>query len=330
MSPDRLPHRHIGTLRVSALGLGCMGMTLAYGRGDRRRSLTTLHHALDRGVNLLDTADMYGRGRNERLLSEVLAHRRAEVVIATKVGIITQRVTGLPRGVDGSPAYIRNATDASLRRLGVAEIDLLYLHRVDPTVPIEDAIGAMADLVGVGKVREIGLSEASGSTLRRAAVVHPIAALQSEWSIFSRDIESGAVPAARDVGTALVAYSPLGRGMLTGSARRRLRLLDFRRSLPRWNKANRAHNLTVVDTITTHATQLGMTTAQLALAWLLAQGDDVIPIPGTTHPETLDENLAAIDATLPADVLEKLARLHANGYRYKDMNDVRGESPTHP
>ncbi|OPX10722.1 aldo/keto reductase, partial [Gordonia sp. i37] len=210
--------RRIGSLEVSGIGLGCMGMSFAYGPADQDEALATLHHALDTGITLLDTADMYGGGANEKLLSTVLADRRDEIVLATKFGILTDPDTGLPSGVDGSPDYVRRCVDASLQRLGVDVIDLYYLHRVDPTRPIEETVGAMADLVAAGKVRELGLSEAGADTLRRASAVHPIAALQSEWSLFSRDIETADVPAARELGVTVVPYSPLGRGMLTGSA----------------------------------------------------------------------------------------------------------------
>lgn len=319
--------RRIGSLEVSGIGLGCMGMSFAYGPADQDEALATLHHALDTGITLLDTADMYGGGANEKLLSTVLADRRDEIVLATKFGILTDPDTGLPSGVDGAPDYVRRCVDASLQRLGVDVIDLYYLHRVDPTRPIEETVGAMADLVAAGKVRELGLSEAGADTLRRASAVHPIAALQSEWSLFSRDIETSDVPAARELGVTVVPYSPLGRGMLTGSAAAAAPGAgDFRATLPRWQAENLDHNLALVDEIGSVAGEVDATAGQVALAWLLAQGDDVVPIPGTKRRTYLDENVGALSVTLTAEQLERLSGLRPAGERYPDMSWVAGAS----
>ncbi len=319
--------RRIGSLEVSGIGLGCMGMSFAYGPADQDEALATLHHALDTGITLLDTADMYGGGANEKLLSTVLADRRDEIVLATKFGILTDPDTGLPSGVDGSPDYVRRCVDASLQRLGVDVIDLYYLHRVDPTRPIEETVGAMADLVAAGKVRELGLSEAGADTLRRASAVHPIAALQSEWSLFSRDIETSDVPAARELGVTVVPYSPLGRGMLTGSAAAAAPGAgDFRATLPRWQADNLDHNLALVDEIRSVAGEVDATAGQVALAWLLAQGDDVVPIPGTKRRTYLDENIGALSVTLTAEQLERPSALRPAGERYPDMSWVAGAS----
>jgi len=305
-----------------------MGMSFAYGAPDRDESLATLHQAIDSGVTLLDTADMYGTGHNEELLAEVLRTRRDEVQVATKFGIRTDPDTGMPIGQDGSPAYAAAAVNASLRRLGVDTIDLYYLHRVDPRVPIEETVGVMATMVGEGKVRQIGLSEASADTLRRAHAVHPISAVQSEWSICSRDIEESVVPAARELGVGLVPYSPLGRGLLTGSAAAAHDLADddFRRTLPRWQAENLAANLALVGQIRAVAEEAGAAPAQVALAWLLAQGPDVVPIPGTKRRRYLAENLGALAVTLTPDQLGRLGRLRAAGERYPDMAWVRGDS----
>ncbi|UYM07489.1 aldo/keto reductase [Solicola gregarius] len=272
MPSDTFPTRRIGELEVSALGLGCMGMSFAYGATDRAESLATINRALDAGVRFLDTAEMYGNGHNEELLREVLATRRDDAVVATKFGIRTDPETSMPAGNDGSPENARRAVDGSLSRLGIDTIDLYYLHRVDPDVPIEETVGAMGELVAAGKVRALGLSEASAETLRRASAVHPIAALQSEWSVFSRDIERDVLPTARGLGIALVPYSPLGRGLLTGAAAAYANLADddFRRTLPRWQAENLDANLALVRRIREIATDLGATASQVALAWLLA------------------------------------------------------------
>uniref|UniRef100_UPI003D930A12 aldo/keto reductase n=1 Tax=Gordonia sp. B7-2 TaxID=3420932 RepID=UPI003D930A12 len=317
--------RRIGDLDVAPLGLGCMGMSFAYGPADESEALATLNLAIDRGVNLLDTADMYGGGANERLLAKVLADRRDEVVLATKFGIKPNPDTGYPAGVDGSPGYVRQAVEASLRRLGVDVIDLYYLHRVDPTRPIEETVEEMSKLVAEGKVRNLGLSEANADSLRRAAAVHPIAALQSEWSIFSRDIEVSDVPAAREVGATIVPYSPLGRGMLTGAAKV-AEGADFRKTLPRWQGANLDANLALVEQIRGIADELEATPGQVALAWVLARGDDVVPIPGTKRRTYLEENLGAVDVQLSAEQLDQLSRLEPAGDRTPDMEWVAGRS----
>lgn len=328
MSSETFPSRHIGDLEVSALGLGLMGMSFAYGSTDRAESLATINRALDAGVRLLDTAEMYGNGHNEELLAEVLADRRDDVVVATKFGIKTDPETSMPVGNDGSPANVRRAIEGSLSRLGIDTIDLYYLHRVDPEVPIEETVGAMADLVTAGKVRALGLSEASAETLRRASAVHPIAALQSEWSVFSRDIEAEVVSTARELGIALVPYSPLGRGLLTGavSAYENLADDDFRRTLPRWQAENLEANLALVQRIREIAAELGATASQVALAWLLAQGDDVVPIPGTKRRTYLEENLGAVRIDLPADTVAELSAMEPAGDRYPEMSWVSGQS----
>jgi aryl-alcohol dehydrogenase-like predicted oxidoreductase len=328
MTATTFPRRRVADLDVSVLGLGCMGMSLAYGPADQDESLATIHAALDAGVNFLDTADMYGNGHNEQLLAQVLAVRRDDVVVATKFGILTNPETSMPAGTNGSPDYARRAVDASLRRLGVDVIDLYYLHRVDPQTPIEETVTAMAQMVTAGKVRHLGLSEASAATLRRAAAVHPIAAVQSEWSIFSRDIETEVVPAARELGVALVPYSPLGRGLLTGSPSSSSDLADddFRRTLPRWHAEHLQANLMLVQRIRTIADDADATPAQVALAWLLAQGEDVVPIPGTKRRNHLKNNLGAVDVRLPAGALDQLSAMKPSGDRDPQMDWVRGES----
>jgi aryl-alcohol dehydrogenase-like predicted oxidoreductase len=310
--------------QVSALGLGCMGMSVAYGSPDRTEALATLHAALDAGVTLLDTADIYGDGHNERLVGEALAGRREEVVLATKVGIVVDPGTLLPAGVNGHPDYVRTAIDRSLARLGVEHIDLYYLHRPDPTVPIEETIGAMAELATAGKVRHLGLSEASADTIRRAHAVAPIAAVQTEWSLFSRDIERAVVPTCRQLGIGLVPYSPLGRGLLTGASTGSTTLADddFRRTLPRWQPGNLTTNIGLVDQIRAVAARHHATPAQIALAWLLAQGPDVVPIPGTKRRTYLTENLGALQLTLTQADLYRLDALRVAGERYPDMNWV--------
>jgi aryl-alcohol dehydrogenase-like predicted oxidoreductase len=321
-----LPTRALGPLSVSALGLGCMGMSFAYGSADPGEATATLHRAIDLGVTFLDTADMYGGGANEELLATVLADRRDEVTLATKFGILTGE-DGYPSGVDGSPAHARRACDASLTRLGVDHIDLYYLHRPDPEVPIEDTVGAMAELVAAGKVRHIGLSESSADTIRRAAAVHPIAAVQSEWSVFSRDIERAVLPACRELGIGLVPYSPLGRGLLTGTLPTEFADDDFRRTLPRFQRENLERNLATVEAVRGIAAARGGTPGQVALAWLLAQGDDVVPIPGTKRIRYLEENVGALDVALtPAD-LARLDALEPAGDRYPDMAWVERDTP---
>ena len=312
-----IPTRRLGSLSVSAVGLGCMGMATVYGRPDPREARATIDRALELGVSLFDTADMYGNGASERFVGEALRGRRDAVVLASKVGIVTWPVAGMPRGVNGRPDHIRRGIDGSLRRLGTDHLDLYYLHRVDPRVPIEDSIGAMSQLVAAGKVRELGVSEVTAEQLRRAHAVHPIAAVQSEWSLFSRDLEAEVVPAARELGVGIVAYSPLGRGMLSGSAASTtdLPLIDYRRFLPRWRKENLSANLRAVEVVASVAREHDVTPAQVALAWVLARGDDVVPIPGTKRPRFLEQNVAAVEVGLDAGDLAKLDDLVAVGAR---------------
>jgi aryl-alcohol dehydrogenase-like predicted oxidoreductase len=322
--------RTLASLTVSPLGLGCMGMSFAYGRADRAESLATLHRALDLGVTFLDTADVYGRGHNEELLAEVLADRRDEVVLATKFGIVTGD-NGFPNGVDGRPEYVRAACEASLRRLRVDRIDLYYLHRPDPAVPIEETVGAMAELVRDGLVAQLGLSEPSAATVRRAAAVHPIAAVQSEWSVFSRDIEDAVVPACRELGIGLVPYSPLGRGLLTGTFAAEFAQNppadDFRGTLPRFQGENLRQNLDAVATVQEIATSHDATPGQVALAWLLGRGQDVVPIPGTKRVRYLEENLGALHVELTDDDLERLDGLEVAGARHADPNWINRDTP---
>ncbi|MGX7675211.1 aldo/keto reductase [Plantactinospora sp. DSM 117369] len=324
--------RRIGAIgpEVSAIGLGCMGMSMAYGAADDEESTRTLHRALDLGVNHLDTADMYGRGHNEELLGPVVRKRRDEVFLATKFG---NRFTGegsttaSPGAyVDSSGEWAREACDASLARLGVETIDLYYLHRRNPATPIEETVGAMADLVVDGKVRFIGLSEVSPATLRAAHAVHPVAAVQMEYSLFSRDVEREMLATCRDLGVALVAYSPVGRGLLTGtiSSREQLDAEDFRNRVPRFAEENLGANLELVDRVRAVAAEIGCTPAQAALAWLLAQGDDILPIPGTKRVRYLEENAAAVDLRLTGDQVARLSTAVpvgvAAGERYPEQS----------
>jgi aryl-alcohol dehydrogenase-like predicted oxidoreductase len=309
------PRRALGRqgLEVSAIGLGCMGMSDFYGPSDEKRSLEVLNHALDIGVNFLDTADMYGiNGANERLLSKVLQQRRDEVVLATKFGNV-RAPDGAFLGIDGSPEYVRKACDASLGRLGVDHIDLYYQHRVDPAVPIEETVGAMAELVQAGKVRHLGLSEASGATVRRAASVHPIAALQSEYSLWSREVEDDALPVCEELGIGFVAYSPLGRGFLTGAIDTpdKLDSTDWRRRNPRFQEENLPVNLALVDAVKEIAQELDCTPAQLALAWLLHRGPHIVPIPGTRRIARLEENAAVVGIRLSEAVQRRIAEILA-------------------
>lgn len=317
-----LPTRRLGPLEVSAQGLGCMGMSDFYGRTDETESIATIHRALELGVTLLDTADTYGRGANEELVGRAIAGRRDEVVLATKFGIVR---TDDPtyRGVNGKPDYVRSSCDASLRRLGVDHIDLYYQHRVDPDVPIEETVGAMAELVTAGKVRQLGLSEAGAETVRRAVAVHPIAALQSEWSLWSRDIETEIVPTCRELGVAVVAYSPLGRGFLTGrfTSGSDFDSDDFRRvDQPRFADGNLERNLAIVARLREVASRRGLTPGQLALAWVQHRGDDVVPIPGTKRRKYLEENVAAATIELTdEDIAEVESAVSADevaGTRY--------------
>ncbi|HWU21876.1 MAG TPA: aldo/keto reductase [Nocardioides sp.] len=334
MTTTTIPHRTLGTaapLTVSALGLGCMGMSEFYGTSDEQGGIDTIRHALDRGVTFLDTADMYGPFTNEILVGRAIAGRRDEVQLATKFG--NERLPdGTRVGINGSPEYVRAACDASLQRLGVDHIDLYYQHRVDKSVPIEDTVGAMKELVEAGKVRFLGLSEASPETIRRAHAVHPITALQSEYSLFSRDLEDEILPTITELGIGLVPYSPLGRGMLTGKQEwTTLEQGDGRASayFPRFQGDNLARNLELVDRIRALADEKGCTPGQLALAWVLAQGGEdlgVAPIPGTRRVRYLEENVGALDVTLTAEDLAALERAVPRdavaGDRYGDMSHI--------
>ena len=302
-----IPRRQLGAqgLQVSAIGLGCMGMSDFYGPADDQVSLKVLNRAIDIGVNFLDTADMYGMGSNERLLAQVLKTRRSEVVLATKFGHV-RGPDGAVLRIDGSPEYVKSACEASLQRLGVDHIDLYYQHRVDRKVPIEETVGAMAELVKAGKVRHLGLSEAAAATVRRAAKVHPIAALQSEYSLWSRDVEQEVLPVCEELGIGLVAYSPLGRGFLTGDIKsvNELDPGDYRRQNPRFQADNLPANLALVEALKEIAKARGCTAAQLALAWLLHRSPHVVPIPGTRSIARLEENAAAAAIAL-TDVEER-------------------------
>ncbi|MFG2402008.1 aldo/keto reductase [Streptomyces lydicus] len=303
MTTTNIPTRKLGELEVSAQGLGCMGMSHGYGESDDKQSIATLNRALDLGVSLLDTSDFYGAGHNEELIGRAIAGRRDEVVLATKFGFAN--VLGQPTTIRGDAAYVRQACDASLRRLGVDHIDLYYQHRVDPEVPIEETVGAMAELVEAGKVRHLGLSEASAATLRRAHAVHPIAALQSEWSLWTRDLEQEIVPVCRELGIGLVPFSPLGRGFLTGryTSVEGLPESDVRRTQPRFADGNLEQNLVIVEKLNELAADKGVSAGQLALAWVQHRGDDVVPIPGTRRQKYLEENLGALTVELSADEL---------------------------
>ena len=304
--------RKLRDLEVSALGLGCMGMSAFYGAADEDEAVATIRRALELGCTFFDTAEMYGPYTNEELLGRALAGRRDEVVIASKFGIRFAPTADNPtnRVLDGSPANVRRSIEGTLQRLGTDHVDLYYLHRVDAATPIEDTVGAMATLVEEGKVRHLGLSEASAETVRRAAAVHPITALQTEWSLWTRDIEEHILPAARELGIGVVPYSPLGRGFLSGrfTSPDELDENDFRRHGPRFTGENLERNLALVEKVREIAAEKGCTPGQLALAWVLAQGDDVVPIPGTKRRTYLEENLAAVDVQLTA---EDLARIDA-------------------
>ena len=300
----------LGDLTVSCLGLGCMGMSQSHGvRADDSESVATLHAAIDAGCTFIDTADVYGDGENEELVGRALAGRRDQVVLATKFGFKRPAsASAVPTVVDGSPAYAAEALDASLRRLGVDHIDLWYLHRRDPQVPIEETVGAMAAAVEAGKVRYLGLSEVNGDTVRAAHAVHPISAVQSEWSLWTRDPETVVLPTLRELGIGFVPFSPLGRGFLTGQIKSEADFPedDMRRGLPRFQGENFQRNLDLVEQVKTLAAAKGVTPGQLALAWLLAQGNDVAPIPGTKRRKYLAENLGAVDVTLTASELADL------------------------
>jgi len=308
---------------VSAIGLGCMGMSDFYGPAEEARSIEVIHRALDLGVDFFDTADMYGVGRNELLVGRALRDRRDRAVIATKFGNV-RAPDGTFLRIDGSPAYVRQACEASLRRLGVDVIDLYYQHRVDPQVPIEETVGAMADLVREGKVRYLGLSEAAPDTIRRAHAVHPISALQTEYSLWSREAEDELLPLCRELGITYVAYAPLGRGFLTGAIRRIDDLApdDWRRSNPRFQGENFRRNLALVDAVQEMARAKGCTPAQLAIAWVLARHDHIVPIPGTRRIDRLEENVGALDVTLTQEDLDRLDAIApvgvAAGTRYPE------------
>jgi aryl-alcohol dehydrogenase-like predicted oxidoreductase len=326
-----VPRRTLGGLEVSALGLGCMGMSQMYGTADRTESIATVHRALDLGVTFLDTSDVYGAGHNEELVGEAIAGRRDEVQLATKFSLSDNDRGGMD--IDGRPENVRARVEDSLRRLRVDVIDLYYQHRVDPRVPIEDTVGAMAELVEQGKVRYLGLSEASAASIRRAVAVHPIAALQSEWSLWTRDLEAEVLAVAREHGIGIVPFSPLGRGFLTGAITSPADFAedDWRRTHPRFTGEAFTANLRLVEAVRGMAEEKGVTAGQLALAWVLAQGDDVVPIPGTKRRSYLEENVGSAGVQLsPAD----LARLGdiappgvAEGGRYADARYAYGNSP---
>jgi aryl-alcohol dehydrogenase-like predicted oxidoreductase len=313
-------------LEVSALGLGCMGMSEFYGTTDEGEAIATIHRALELGIDFLDTADMYGRGANEKLVGKAIGDRRDQVVLATKFGNV--RNDDGSREVRGDAEYVRRACDASLERLGLDHVDLYYQHRVDRRVPIEETVGAMAELVEAGKVRHLGLSEASSETIRRAHAVHPMAALQSEYSLWTRDPEDGVLETCRELGIGFVAYSPLGRGFLTGQIRSADGFAegDFRGHLPRFQGENLQRNLELVARVEEIAEEKGSTPGQIALAWVLSRGDDVVPIPGTKRRAYLEENAEAADIELTTEELERLEQAFpqgaAAGDRYPDMSTI--------
>ena len=321
--------RRLGTqgLETSALGLGCMGMSEFYGTADEGEAIATIHRALELGVNFLDTADAYGPFKNERLVGRAIKDRRDEVVLATKFGSVRTE-QGERLGIRGDREYVLAACNASLERLGTDHIDVYYQHRVDPNTPIEETVGAMAELVEQGKVRYLGLSEAAAETIRRAHAVHPISALQSEYSLWTRDVEDEILPAIRELRIGLVAYSPLGRGFLSGRIHSvdDLEASDFRRANPRFQGENFQKNLELVERVEELAAEKGCTAAQIALAWVLAQGEDIVPIPGTTRVKNLEENVAALDVELSDEELGDLEAVFpkgaAAGDRYADMSPI--------
>jgi len=323
--------RNLGSARleVSEIGLGCMGMSEFYGRSDEGEAIATIHRALDLGVTFLDTADAYGPFTNERLVGRAIAGRRDQVVLATKFGNVRNE-QGERLGIRGDAEYVRQACDASLQRLGVDHIDLYYQHRVDPKTPIEETVGAMAELVEAGKIRYLGLSEAAPATIRRANAVHPITALQTEYSLWSRDPDDEILPTVRELGIGFVAYSPLGRGFLSGRVRSidDLDPDDFRRHNPRFQGENFRRNLELVQRVHEIAAEKSVTPAQLALAWVLTRGDDIVPIPGTKRVRYLEENLSAVDVKLGPDDLARIEQAFPKGAtvgdRYPDMSPING------
>jgi aryl-alcohol dehydrogenase-like predicted oxidoreductase len=312
-----MQHRNLGRSgpAVSALGLGCMGMSEFYGPTSEAESMATIHRAIDLGINLLDTADVYGPFTNEELVGRAIRDRRDRVLVATKFGIVRDPARPDRREINGRPEYVRASCEASLRRLGVATIDLYYQHRVDANTPIEDTVGEMARLVQEGKVRYLGLSEAAPATLRRAFAVHPILALQTEYSLFSREPEDTILPTCRELGVGFVAYSPLGRGLLGGTIRRQDDLApdDWRRSSPRYQGENLARNVALVEQVEALAAARGCTPAQLALAWALTRGTDIVPIPGTKRRTYLEQNVAALDLALTPAELAAIERVSPKG-----------------